>query len=242
MSLRVLAISSHPADADPLRADLLRYGCEVARLHPDELERRVQDVPLPHVVVVDVRGGETNLQELCEIIRGRRRLRDVPLLAIVPEQRLSRPDFWHEVADFVAAPYRWDELRARLSRLGARADGAPSAMAVRVGDLVLDPESYDVTMAGARVDLTLKEYELLKYLVTHAGRVFTRDQLLNRVWGYDYVGGTRTVDVHIRRLRAKLGEVGERGIETIRGVGYAFRAERAQMPSPAGAKARASIG
>jgi DNA-binding response OmpR family regulator len=88
---------------------------------------------------------------------------------------------------------------------------------------VLDPESYEVRVRGACVDLTLKEYELLKHLITHPGRVFTRDQLLSGIWGYEYFGGTRTVDVHIRRLRMKLGEVGERSIDTVRGVGYVFR-------------------
>jgi DNA-binding response OmpR family regulator len=99
---------------------------------------------------------------------------------------------------------------------------------VRLGPLVLDVDSYSVTVAGRPLDLTYKEFELLRFLAEHPGRVFTRPALLREVWGFDFYGGTRTVDVHVRRLRAKLGPEHEGLIETVRGVGYRTSADRAQ--------------
>jgi len=93
---------------------------------------------------------------------------------------------------------------------------------VRVGSLELNLATYQVTIDGAPVDFTYMEYELLKFLVTHPGRVFTREALLSRVWGYDYFGGARTVDVHVRRVRAKLGQEHAGRIKTVRSVGYRF--------------------
>jgi DNA-binding response OmpR family regulator len=95
-------------------------------------------------------------------------------------------------------------------------------MEIRNGDLVVDEATYSAKLKGRVLDLTFKEFELLKYLAQHPGRVFTRAQLLQEVWGYDYFGGTRTVDVHVRRLRAKLGVENEQLIGTVRNVGYRF--------------------
>jgi len=226
MSLHVLVISPNSIGADQLRDDLARAGADVTQVRPDQLAQQAIDLRLPHIMVLDLRDPAADANGLRAAIKDSRRLRQVPVLAVVSEQRLARLDARDDLADFVTAPYRQAELRARLWRIAARVNSAPSVNAIRIGDLILDPDNYDVTIRGVPVDLTLKEYELLKYLVTRPGRVFTRDQLLNSVWGYDYVGGTRTVDVHVRRLRAKLGEVGETSIDTVRGVGYAFRPPR----------------
>jgi DNA-binding response OmpR family regulator len=98
----------------------------------------------------------------------------------------------------------------------------PSSGEIRTGDVVIDENSYSARIKGRALDLTFKEFELLKYLAQHPGRVFTRSQLLQEIWGYDYFGGTRTVDVHIRRLRSKLGPEFEAIIGTVRNVGYRF--------------------
>jgi len=234
MSFRVLLISANGSGALQLRAELSRAGAEVVHVTPQALDERADDLGAPHIVVLDVRDRGADLRELCETIKGSRRLRDAPVFAVTPEQQLPAVDSCSGFDDFVVTPYREAEFRARLRRMAARARGTPSGNALTYGDFTIDPANYDVTLRGTRVDLTLKEYELLKHLVTHAGRVFTRDQLLNSVWGYDYVGGTRTVDVHIRRLRAKLGDIGETSIETIRGVGYTFRPPRVpEHPAPA---------
>ena len=104
----------------------------------------------------------------------------------------------------------------------------PATIEIRGGEITIDEHSYTAKIKGRSLDLTYKEFELLKYLVQHPGRVFTRSQLLQEVWGYDYFGGTRTVDVHIRRLRAKLGPEHEALIGTVRHVGYRFNTPTSQ--------------
>lgn len=114
-------------------------------------------------------------------------------------------------------------IRITLGRLqAARIDADPSSGEIKSGDVVIDEKSYTAKVRGRTLDLTFKEFELLKYLAQHPGRVFTRAQLLQEIWGYDYFGGTRTVDVHIRRLRSKLGPEFESIIGTVRNVGYRF--------------------
>jgi DNA-binding response OmpR family regulator len=119
------------------------------------------------------------------------------------------------------------ELEARiklsLGRLAAQRDADdPEAHVIRSGEVVVDDATYTARIGSRPLDLTFKEFELLKYLAQHPGRVFSRQQLLQEVWGYDYFGGTRTVDVHVRRLRAKLGPENETLIGTVRNVGYRF--------------------
>ncbi|MGH8981295.1 MAG: winged helix-turn-helix domain-containing protein [Acidimicrobiales bacterium] len=146
-----------------------------------------------------------------------------PLLLILSEHDLAelhpREDLYD---DFCVAPVRPDELAARLEHLfwRARRDGAPDL--IEHGPLVLNLETYQAAVAGRVLDLTYMEYELLRFLSAHPGKVFTRETLLNRVWGYEYYGGARTVDVHVRRLRAKLSEEHAHLIQTVRSVGYRF--------------------
>ena len=143
----------------------------------------------------------------------------VPALAVLSREDLGRFD-WAAVADeFVFPEVSEAELRLRLDLLVARRGAAGDAV-IRLGPVAINVETYQVT-AGARVlDLTFKEFELLRFLARHRGRVFSRAKLLREVWGYDFYGGTRTVDVHVRRLRAKLGPEHEHLVETVRGVGY----------------------
>jgi DNA-binding response OmpR family regulator len=143
----------------------------------------------------------------------------VPVVVVAERRDLERFR-WDEVADellFPGAPA--SEIRVRLAMLRRRS-GAGEASTIRLGALTLDTDAYRVTVQGRPLDLTYKEFELLRYLAERPGRVFTRPSLLREVWGYDFYGGTRTVDVHIRRLRAKLGPEFESLIETVRGVGY----------------------
>ena len=142
-----------------------------------------------------------------------------PVAVIAERDQLDRYP-WHEVADelvYPGAPAA--ELRMRLAMLRRRA-GAGDGSVIRLGALAIDADTYRVTVAGRPLDLTFKEFELLRFLAQHPGRVFTRPSLLREVWGYDFYGGTRTVDVHVRRLRAKLGPEHEHLIETVRSVGY----------------------
>ena len=123
------------------------------------------------------------------------------------------------------------DARIRLTitkYLDLQRDINPATVEIRGGEIAIDEHSYTAKIKGRSLDLTYKEFELLKYLVQHPGRVFTRSQLLQEVWGYDYFGGTRTVDVHIRRLRAKLGPEHEALIGTVRHVGYRFNTPNSQ--------------
>jgi DNA-binding response OmpR family regulator len=144
---------------------------------------------------------------------------DVPVMVIVERADLERYP-WHETADeFVYPGAPGFELQARLAMLRRRAGPADGDL-VRLGALRIDSVAYRVEAGGRPLDLTFKEFELLRFLAQRPGRVFTRPGLLREVWGYDFYGGTRTVDVHVRRLRAKLGPENEHLIETVRGVGY----------------------
>ena len=143
----------------------------------------------------------------------------IPVLVVVERRDVDRFP-WEEVADdviFPGAPEGEIRLRFALTR---RRTGTGEETAIRLGPIVLDPSTYRVSIEGTPLDLTFKEFELLRYLAERRGRVFTRPALLREVWGYDFYGGTRTVDVHVRRLRSKLGPAHEGLVETVRGVGY----------------------
>ena len=143
----------------------------------------------------------------------------IPVLVVVERKDIDRFP-WEEVADDVIYPGAPEgEIRLRFA-LARRRTGTGEETTIRLGPIALDPNTYRVSIEGAPLDLTFKEFELLRYLAERRGRVFTRPALLREVWGYDFYGGTRTVDVHVRRLRSKLGPAHEGLIETVRGVGY----------------------
>ncbi|HAQ23055.1 MAG TPA: transcriptional regulator [Acidimicrobiaceae bacterium] len=150
-----------------------------------------------------------------------------PLLLLVGGGQLADLEFREDLFDdFCLTPLRPIELRARIEHLFARTGHGSRPELVEYGPLALNLETYQAAVDGQPVDLTYMEYELLRFLATHSGKVFTRETLLSRVWGYDYYGGARTVDVHIRRLRAKLGEEHAGLIHTVRSVGYRFGQSR----------------
>ena len=159
---------------------------------------------------------------LCRAVRAR----EVPLRPVL---LLVRPDQLDDLAlrddlfdDFCLLPVNPAELATRLAHLFVRTGRGPGPELIEHGPLVLNLETYQAAVAGRAMDLTFMEYELLRFLAARPGKVFTRETLLSRVWGYEYYGGARTVDVHVRRLRAKLGEEHAHLIETVRSVGYRF--------------------
>jgi len=158
------------------------------------------------------------------------RKRDVPLeplLLLISGARLGDLDLRDELYDdFCLNPFHPRELEARLRHMLWRSGTGTAPDLVEYGGLVLNLETYQAAIDNHPLDLTYMEYELLKFLAQHPGRVFTRETLLSRVWGYEYYGGARTVDVHIRRLRAKLGEEHANLISTVRSVGYRFGQSR----------------
>lgn len=148
---------------------------------------------------------------------------DRPVLVVVNEGGIAAISAAWGAKDFIlgsAGPGEID-ARVRLALESRSSTRLPASERIHAAELVIDEVSYSAKLAGRTLDLTFKEFELLKYLASHPSRVFTREQLLSDVWGYDYFGGTRTVDVHVRRLRSKLGEH-EHLIGTVRNVGYQF--------------------
>jgi DNA-binding response OmpR family regulator len=150
-----------------------------------------------------------------------------PVLLLVSGAQLAELEMREDLFDdFCLAPFHQKELEARLRHLFWRTGRGARPEIVEYGDLILNLETYQAALSNKPLDLTYMEYELLKFFATHPGKVFTREQLLSRVWGYEYYGGARTVDVHVRRLRAKLGEEHANLIQTVRSVGYRFGQNR----------------
>jgi DNA-binding response OmpR family regulator len=184
------------------------------------------DAPPADVVILDGRRDLLAARATSRILRTTGA--SAPLVAVVTEGGLAAvaPDWGLDDVLLDTAGPAEVEARVRLALGRAAASATTSASEeIRSGDLTIDEATYQARIGGRPLDLTFKEFELLKYLAQHPGRVFTRAQLLQEVWGYDYFGGTRTVDVHVRRLRAKLGPEREALIGTVRNVGYKFVAQ-----------------
>jgi DNA-binding response OmpR family regulator len=207
--------------------------------------------PLDVATLVDRGSGEVVLVDARRDLAGARAFvrvlaaaeLDLPVLAVLTEGGLIAVSGQWPVDDFVLDTAGPAELDARLRLAAERRAGAqPESGQLLVGELCIDEATYTARLAGTPLDLTYKEFELLKFLAAHPGRVFSRAHLVQQVWGYDYFGGTRTVDVHVRRLRAKLGPEHEALIGTVRNVGYKFvrppEAPAHREPDPAGAPLR----
>lgn len=179
----------------------------------------------PLAALADLRALGVDAARACRALRQQRWLGGAPLVAIVPEPEAARLDLSLGFDDLLLAPYRLTELAARLRLFHWRRQAQLSPEVLQAGVLTLNQATYEVAINQAPIELTLKEYQLLHFLLRHQGRVLTRDELLYHVWGDDYFGGTRTVDVHIRRLRTKIGDATDL-IETVRGVGYRLRPPR----------------
>ena len=174
----------------------------------------------PALVIVDTGIGMTS-GGLAAILRDDAVQDTGSVMVLAPSSQLNILGPNVRVDDFAITPVNEDELRVRMSRLIWAQTGAEDGTVIRHGTLLIDLERYKVTVDGEVVDLTYKEYELLRFLASNPGKPFTREALLNQVWGYDYYGGSRTVDVHVRRIRSKI-EQREQFIDTVRNVGYRF--------------------
>lgn len=210
------------SDAESAAALLVDLGCRVTlcRFDLGDLDEEALSAQPPILCVMDA-GDELARAAAC-----RRKLDQIPPLSetptllVVAVPRLSALDFSAGFDDFVLRPLVPAELYARLRQLDWHSSAFGSEEVIKIADLVIDVSGYDVFLGGRRLDFTHQEFELLRFLAQNRGRVFTRDQLLQKVWGYQYTGGTRTVDIHVRRLRAKLGPVVGALIATVRHVGY----------------------
>lgn len=222
MSTLLLLTNALQPSAEVLPA-LALLGHQV-RILPSE-GSALLEAPDADLLLVDGRQDLAHARDLCRLIRTTGS--DAPVLLVVTEGGLAVVQHDWGVDDVLLHTCGPAELDARIrlstGRLAAQRDAAdPDAHVIRSGEVVVDDATYTAKIGKRTLDLTFKEFELLKYLAQHPGRVFSRQQLLQEVWGYDYFGGTRTVDVHVRRLRAKLGPDNETLIGTVRNVGYRF--------------------
>ena len=214
--------NSTGASADVLPAlGLLQHD---VRILPAEASVLV-DAPITDCIIIDARRELPTAKSFTKLITTTGV--SIPLIIVTTEGGLSAINADWGITDVILDTAGPAEVDARI-RIVIGKDAIeqlaknPSLKEIRSGDVVIDEDSYTAKIKGRTLDLTFKEFELLKYLAQHPGRVFSRSQLLQEIWGYDYFGGTRTVDVHIRRLRSKLGPEFESVIDTVRNVGYRF--------------------
>jgi DNA-binding response OmpR family regulator len=192
-----------------------RVGCDLSQLEDGE------NSPAPEAVLVDLESvGPAQTHKFVDECKNLK----LPVVVVIPSEQASEHDPSLNADEFIFCPIKEQELVARVKQAIFRVHGLASSTVLRIGELVVDTERYDVTVSGKRVSLTYKEFQLLVLLASNPGRVYTREALLSQVWGYDYLGGTRTVDVHVRRLRSKVEGPGRVYVETIWNVGYRFKA------------------
>jgi DNA-binding response OmpR family regulator len=213
---QVLALTNAPIAELVLPAlELLSHSVRQIPAEPAQLV----NAPDYDIVIVDARTDLVGAKSLCRLLRAAGQ--DAPLLLVVTEGGMSAVSGEWGIDDVLLATAGPAEIDARLRLALARHEEAAEPSRVQASGVTIDEQSYSAKLHGKPLDLTYKEFQLLHFLATHPSRVFTREQLLSEVWGYDYFGGTRTVDVHVRRLRAKLGDQ-EQIIGTVRNVGYRF--------------------
>ena len=222
MAKILMLTNSTGASADVLPAlGLLQHD---VRILPAEASVLV-DAPITDCIIIDARRDLPTAKSFTKLITTTGV--SIPLIIITTEGGLSAINADWGITDVILDTAGPAEVDARI-RIVIGKDAIdqlaknPSLKEIRSGEVVIDEDSYTAKIKGRTLDLTFKEFELLKYLAQHPGRVFSRSQLLQEIWGYDYFGGTRTVDVHIRRLRSKLGPEFESVIDTVRNVGYRF--------------------
>jgi DNA-binding response OmpR family regulator len=230
MAKILMLTNSLGVSADVLPAlGLLQHD---VRILPAEVSVLI-DAPIVDCIFVDARRDLPNTKAFTKLITTTGV--STPIVVITTEGGLSAINSDWQIADVMLDTAGPAEVDARI-RIVIGKDALtqlaknPSLKEIRSGEVVIDEDSYTAKIKGRTLDLTFKEFELLKYLAQHPGRVFSRSQLLQEIWGYDYFGGTRTVDVHIRRLRSKLGPEFESVIDTVRNVGYRFSQNGSQTP------------
>jgi two-component system, OmpR family, response regulator RegX3 len=235
----VLLVEDEDSFVEALTLGLKREGFRVQTAQDGAEALELFDVVKPDLVLLDVMLPKISGVDVCRELRRRS---TVPIIMVTAKGSEIDTVVGLEVGadDYVTKPYRLRELVARMRAVLRRSplDDAPvvgRVDAVEVGDVSLDPERHEVMIRGEEVSLPLKEFELLSILLDNAGRVLTRDTLIDRVWGHDYVGDTKTLDVHIKRLRTKVEEDPARPsrIVTIRGLGYKYEVRSPQRPSTA---------
>jgi two-component system alkaline phosphatase synthesis response regulator PhoP len=220
--LRLLIVAQESGGLDELSAQIAGSGFACSSVpYGDELGEAVIAYR-PDLVLVEM-DGRAFAAEIEAVVQGIKKARRLPVMVLLPEGLLKDLGGQLVIDDFVTSPYDPREIALRARRLIHRAKNGASGELIECDGLVINLARCEVSVEGRMVELTFKEYELLKLLAANSGRVYSREALLDQVWGYDYYGGDRTVDVHVRRLRSKIEDASHTFIETVRNVGYRFK-------------------
>jgi two-component system alkaline phosphatase synthesis response regulator PhoP len=216
---RVFIIADESEQVRKLRSELTERGfdCLVVSYNAKAIEQLAERSS--DIVLLNMDETWVNSDAQAEKIKQEKH---IPVIALLSREKLNSLAFNTNIDDFVIKPWEATEVIARIKRILRQKESIDSADIIRCGDLVIDSAKCEVLLSGNPIILTFKEYQLLKFLANNKGKVFTREALLNKVWGWDYYGGDRTVDVHIRRLRSKIEDINHSFIETIRNIGYRF--------------------
>jgi DNA-binding response OmpR family regulator len=217
---RVFIIANKSEQARKLRSELVRrdLDCLIVPYNDEAIEQIVGESLGVMLLDADEAPTGSGAWELAQSIR---QDMNIPLIALMSRDKLNGLD--SSIDDFVVKPWEVNEVTARIKRILRQKEITGSEDIIKCGDLVIDLDKYEVSLGNKLILLTFREYQLLKFLASNKGKVFTREALLNKVWGWDYYGGDRTVDVHIRRLRSKIEDPTHTFIETVRNIGYRLR-------------------
>ena len=218
---RLLIIAKKSESIKKLSAELIRKGhdCSILPYEKSLIENIIKKPPDLLLLQINKHVFNSEIQKLIQDIKQDRLL---PIITLITMEIITPTDWYLEADDFLVSPYPISELELRIQRVLCRNNIMNDMDLFECKGLVIDPAKCEVTVDGMVVKLTYKEYELLKFLALGKGHVYTREILLNKVWGYDYYGGDRTVDVHVRRLRNKIEDSNHTFIETVRNIGYRF--------------------
>ncbi|MCI6159401.1 MAG: response regulator transcription factor [Selenomonadaceae bacterium] len=224
---KVLVVDDDDAIRDLLQIQLKRNGYEV--MEAEDGEKALDKAADSDFILLDIMLPKLDGYEVCRRLKANEATKRIPIIMLTAKTEEIDTVLGLELGadDYLAKPFSMRELLARMKaveRRTAKREEQEKEMQLQLGSLCMDFSAHRVRLAGQEIELTPKEYELLKQFLTHVGRAYSRDELLSRIWGYDYYGDTRTVDVHIRHLRQKLAadpSIAD-AIETVRGVGYRF--------------------
>jgi len=228
--LKILAVDDDDSIRELLALQLTRHGYEV--LTAADGAEALAKASQAEFILLDLMLPKIDGYEVCRRLKSDERTKEIPIIMLTAKAEEIDTVLGLELGadDYLAKPFSMRELLARIKAVKRRVLPKPqeNQLTISLGDLSMDFAAYTVKLKDKEISLTPKEYELLKLFLTHIGRAYSRDELLTRIWGYEYYGDTRTVDVHVRHLRSKLSASPEiaNAIETVRGVGYRFQYEK----------------
>jgi two-component system alkaline phosphatase synthesis response regulator PhoP len=224
---KILIVDDEPHILELVRFNLEAGGFKVIEAPDGQKAIELAQTENPDLILLDLMLPGTDGLEVCRILRQQKATREIPIIMLTAKSEEIDKVLGLEIGadDYITKPFSPRELTARVKAVLRRsASSEKTENNIKIGNLVIDIEKHEVLVDGEKQEFTPKEFDLLKLLASNPGKVFSREYLLENIWGYDYLGDTRTVDVHIRHLRQKVEKDSDRPvyIETVRGIGYKF--------------------